>query len=322
LTVDEGIECFLAHLAAEKGLAPSSIEAYGRDLARFAAGVPGRALAELGRAEITAHASALATAELARASRARAGSALAQCLRYWAEQGWLAEPDLALTVHRPRRERRVPAVLAVAEVEQLLELEDETPLGLRDRAMLEVLYAGGLRVSELVGLALADLQLEERCCRVQGKGGRQRLAPLGECAAEALERYLREVRPHWLRGAECDAVFLDRSGTSLTRQAVWYRVRLRARRAGIAGPLSPHGLRHAFATHLLEGGADLRAVQELLGHADIGTTEIYTHVSRERLRELVDRAHPRGLPGPVQGRARAAPRPAPQVPPAGRRPGR
>jgi integrase/recombinase XerD len=294
VTVDEGIERFLAHLAVEKGLAASSVEAYGRDLGRFAERCGELPIARLGAADVAAHAAALADRGLSRASRARAGSALAQCLRYWSEQGWLPV-DLASQVQRPRRERRLPPVLGVEEVSRLLEMDDPSPLGVRDRAMLEVLYAGGLRVSELTALGLGDLQLAARACRVLGKGRRQRLAPLGECAVEWLERYLREVRPRFAPQPGCDAVFVSRRGAPLTRESVWYRVRHHARRAGIAQPLSPHGLRHAFATHLLEGGADLRAVQELLGHADIGTTEIYTHVSRERLRELVDRAHPRGM---------------------------
>jgi integrase/recombinase XerD len=296
VTLDDGIERFLQHLALERGLAASSVEAYARDLARFAARAEGAPIAELGPAQIADHAAALEGAGLSRASRARAASSLAQCLRYWQQEGWLPA-DLAERVHRPRRERRVPAVLAVDEVTRLLEVPDPTPLGVRDRAMLEVLYAGGLRVSELTALRLSDLQLAARACRVQGKGQKQRLAPLGECAVEWLERYLGEVRPQWARQPGRDAVFLKRSGEALTRQSVWYRVRHRARLAALPQSISPHSLRHAFATHLLEGGADLRAVQELLGHADIGTTEIYTHVSRERLRELVDRAHPRGRPG-------------------------
>jgi integrase/recombinase XerD len=188
-------------------------------------------------------------------------------------------------------------VLSGAEVEALLAAPHDSPLGLRDRAMLETLYAAGLRVSELTGLSLAQLDLGSRACLVEGKGRRQRLALLGEPCAAALRRYLEEVRPRWSRregrGAS-DAVFLSPRGHGLSRQAVWYRVRHHARLAGVRTPLSPHGLRHSFATHLLEGGADLRSVQEMLGHADIATTEIYTHVSRKRLREVVERAHPRG----------------------------
>jgi integrase/recombinase XerD len=295
VTVEEGIDRFLVHLKVEKGLAQSSVEAYARDLARFAEQAGGEPIAALADRHLSDHAQLLESRGLARSTRARACSALAQCLAYFAEERWLADGELARRVHRPRRERRLPAVLAVDEVTRLLEAPDETPLGVRDRAMLEVLYAAGLRVSELTTLALGDLRLRARVCRVQGKGSKQRLAPLGECAVEWLERYLGEVRPRFVGPVgSATTVFVNRTGHPLTRQSVWYRVRHHARTAGIACPISPHGLRHAFATHLLEGGADLRAVQELLGHADIGSTEIYTHVSRERLRELVDRAHPRG----------------------------
>jgi integrase/recombinase XerD len=294
VTVEEGIDRFLLYLAVEKGLAQSSVEAYARDLARFAERAGSAPIAELCERHLSEHAQQLESRGLALATRARACSALAQCLGYFAEERWLADRDLAGRVHRPGRERRLPAVLAIEDVTRLLEAPDDSPLGVRDRAMLEVLYAAGLRVSELTGLALGDLRLSARVCRVQGKGSKQRLAPLGECAVEWVERYLGEVRPRFSRPDGSAAVFLNRSGQALTRQSVWYRVQHHARVAGIAQPISPHGLRHAFATHLLEGGADLRAVQELLGHADIGTTEIYTHVSRERLRELVDRAHPRG----------------------------
>ena len=178
----------------------------------------------------------------------------------------------------------------------LIEAPDESPLGIRDRAILEILYAAGLRVSELTALRLSDLQLESRACRVQGKGRRERLALLGEPAVHWLSRYLEEVRPRWQRGSGDEHVFISRRGTKLTRQSVWYRVRHYGRRAGVVQELTPHVLRHSFATHLLEGGADLRAIQEMLGHADIGTTEIYTHVSRKRLHDLVESRHPRGGP--------------------------
>jgi integrase/recombinase XerD len=169
---------------------------------------------------------------------------------------------------------------------------DDSLLGIRDRAMLEVLYAAGLRVSELVGLERSDLYLESRTCTVQGKGRRERVALLGEPAVAWLVRYLEEVRPRWAKAS--DRVFLSQRGAGLSRQAVWYRIRHYARKVQIHQKITPHVLRHSFATHLLEGGADLRAVQEMLGHADIGTTEIYTHVSRKRLHEVVERRHPRG----------------------------
>ena len=182
----------------------------------------------------------------------------------------------------------------MGDVTALLEAPDESPLGLRDRALLETLYAAGLRVSELAGLRVSELALEARACRVTGKGRRQRLAPLGDIAVHWLERWLREVRPRFVEKSGSDHVFVSPRGDALTRQAIWYRVRYWGRVAALSGPLTPHALRHSFATHLLEGGADLRAVQEMLGHADVGTTEVYTHVSRERLAALVESRHPRG----------------------------
>ncbi|MCX7902596.1 MAG: site-specific tyrosine recombinase XerD, partial [Burkholderiaceae bacterium] len=190
---------------------------------------------------------------------------------------------------------RFPKTISEQQVEDLLAAPDtETPRGLRDRALLEVLYATGLRVSELVGLRLAQVSLDEGLVRVVGKGGKERIVPLGEEARDWLERYLRRARAQLLGGRPCDAVFVTARAAPLTRQRLWDLIKRYAARAGIAAPLSPHGLRHAFATHLLNHGADLRVVQLLLGHADIGTTQIYTHVARERLKALHARHHPRG----------------------------
>jgi site-specific recombinase XerD len=236
---------------------------------------------------------ALEARGLAAPTRARALSAVARLFAYLRAEGVVAADPLR-DVERPKRGRRVPRVLAVEEVAALLEAPDETPLGIRDRAILETLYAAGLRVSELAGLRTGDLALAARACTVLGKGRRQRLAPLGDLAVAALERWLREVRPGFARRATTDRVFVSERGRPLSRQALWYRVRHWGRVAGIRARLTPHVLRHSFATHLLEGGADLRSVQEMLGHADIGTTEVYTHVSRERLHALVEGRHPRG----------------------------
>lgn len=186
-------------------------------------------------------------------------------------------------------------MLTEADVETLLAAPDTaTPAGLRDRAMIETLYATGLRVSELVRLKLLNLDLDAAVLRVTGKGGKDRLVPLGEEAAHWLSRYLREARPLLLNGRQCAEVFVTARGAGMTRQTFWHLLKRSARRAGIMKPLSPHTLRHAFATHLLAHGADLRAVQMLLGHADISTTQIYTHVARERLKQLHSRHHPRG----------------------------
>jgi integrase/recombinase XerD len=204
--------------------------------------------------------------------------------------------DPSLNVEPPPRPERFPKTLSEAQVEALLGAPDiETPLGLRDRAMLEVLYATGLRVSELVALKHFEVGLNEGVVRVFGKGAKERLVPLGQVALEWLDRYLREARPQLLAGRACDAVFVTRRAAGLTRQMFWTLVKRHAVRAGIEpARLSPHTLRHAFATHLINHGADLRVVQLLLGHADISTTQVYTHVARERLKQLHAQHHPRG----------------------------
>jgi integrase/recombinase XerD len=305
MTLETALDAFLQHLAVERGLAGSTVEAYGRDLGDFVRQNLDRAPSALDAAAVQAHLERLRARGCAPPTRARALSALAQFFAFLRAER-LLERDPLDGVARPRRARPTPGVLSGAEIEALLAAPDESPLGVRDRAMLETLYAAGLRVSELTSLSLGRLDLAHRACLVEGKGRRERLALLGEPCAAALRRYLEEVRPLWSRrsgAAASDAVFLSPRGRPLTRQAVWYRVRHHARLAGVRTALSPHGLRHSFATHLLEGGADLRSVQEMLGHADIATTEIYTHVSRQRLREVVERAHPRGRP-PVARRSR------------------
>jgi integrase/recombinase XerD len=295
------IDAFLSHLAVERGLSPATVEAYAHDLRGLADTAAGRAPGEIDAALLRAHLDALAARGCGPRSRSRALSAIGQWLAYLRREGVVAHDPLR-EIARPRTPRRTPAVLSIEEVEAVLAAPDDTPLGIRDRAMLETLYAAGLRVSELCGLLCARLNLASRTCLVEGKGRRERLAPLGEPCVAALRRYLRDARPRFMRGQLSDYVFVGRSGGPLTRQAVWYRVQHYVRLAGVTRHVSPHGLRHAFATHLLEGGADLRAVQEMLGHADIVTTEIYTHVSRERLRDWVERAHPHGG-GPDRGRA-------------------
>lgn len=295
MNLHSAIDSFLAHLAVERGLAPSTLEAYGRDLAALAGSLGDVSVAQIDARSLRRHFSRLEAQGHVASTRARAQSAISRLLAFLRGEGALASDPLA-ELGRPRRGRKVPRALSLQEVTMLIEAPDESPLGIRDRAMLEILYAAGLRVSELTALRLSDLQLESRACRVQGKGRRERLALLGEPAVHWLLRYLEEVRPRWLRGPGNEHVFISRRGTNLTRQSVWYRVRHYGRRAGVVQELTPHVLRHSFATHLLEGGADLRAIQEMLGHADIGTTEIYTHVSRKRLHDLVESRHPRGGP--------------------------
>jgi integrase/recombinase XerD len=302
VTLGPAIDAFLAHLAVERGLSQATVEAYGRDLARLAERLGECEVTRIDAPALRAHVDALEARGLSAATRSRALSAVAQLLAWLRAEGELASDPLA-DLSRPKRGRKVPKVLSAEEARALVHAPDESDVGTRDRALLEVMYAAGLRVSEVTSLRLADLQLAARACTVQGKGRRERLALLGEPAVAALERYLAEVRPRWLRRRDAPEVFLSARGKRLTRQAVWYRIRAYGRALGIAHKLTPHVLRHSFATHLLEGGADLRIVQEMLGHADIGTTEIYTHVSRSRLHELVERRHPRGN-GRTAGRSR------------------
>ncbi|MCE2391224.1 MAG: tyrosine recombinase, partial [Proteobacteria bacterium] len=266
MKIDPAIDAFLNHLAVERGLSPATVEAYGRDLTRLAETLGPREVEGIDTPAIRRHLDRLLERGLTAASRGRALSAISRFLAYLRAERVIAHDPLA-DVARPRRGRAVPKVLGREQVEALIAAPDETPLGIRDRALLELLYAAGLRVSELVALRLGELHLDERAFRVVGKGDKQRIALLGEPAAARLGRYLAEVRPRWARDPRVDAVFVSRRGRGLTRQAVWYRIRHYARRIGLSEAPGPHALRHSFATHLIEGGADLRSVQELLGHA-------------------------------------------------------
>jgi integrase/recombinase XerD len=294
---DPGLDGFCDALWLEDGLGPRSLESYRRDLRQCAEWLAGRgiALAEGSTGDLQAFlADRTLRQGVAARSLARQLSALKRYYRWLLRQGQRPD-DPTLTIEAPRLSRPLPKSLGETDVEALLAAPDaETPLGLRDRAMLELLYACGLRVSELVSLPLAALSLEMGVVKVMGKGSKERLVPLGEVAAEALGRYLRQARPLLLDGRADDALFVTERGGAMTRQAFWYRIKRHARQAGIDASLSPHTLRHAFATHLLNHGADLRVVQMLLGHSDISTTQIYTHVARERLKSLHQRHHPRG----------------------------
>jgi len=298
--IARGVREFLEHGALERGLAPRTLEAYGRDLAGFCAFLEGAGLRrprEITRDHVTGFVAALEARGLGARSRARALVAVRRWSRWLLGTGALAR-DPVEGVLPPRLPGRLPKRVLGEEIEALLRAtEPAAPLGLRDRAMLEVAYGAGLRVSELVALPLAALDRRAGLLRVLGKGRRERLVPLGEPALEALDAYLAAGRPRLLRGRASDAVFLTARGAAMTRQNFFARLRTLALRAGVPRDrVSPHGLRHAFATDLLEGGADLRAVQTMLGHADLSTTQIYTHVSRRRLRETVETRHPRGAP--------------------------
>ncbi len=289
------IDRFLEHLVVERGLAQNSLEAYRRDLARYAAHLKGRRtrIAALDRAEVPRYLLALREAGLSPRSVARHLSAIRQFHRFLVREGHAAQ-DPTSHLESPRPWRRLPTILSGDEVERLLAFgEATTPQAFRDHAMLEVLYACGLRVSELVGLRLSDLDLTVGIVRVLGKGDKERLVPLGDAAVESLRAYLTHGRPRLERRRASPHLFLGRHGRGLTRQMFWQLLKRYARAAGITKRVTPHTLRHAFATHLLERGADLRSVQLMLGHADIGTTQIYTHLTRARLKAIYDRHHPR-----------------------------
>jgi len=296
VTLDDTVDRYLDHLATERGLARKTLEAYARDLGvftRFALARGIKAPGRIGTGDVRAHLVALADRGLSGRSQARALAAVRGFLRFLARDGLLAD-DPARTVRVRRPIPRLPRALGPADVGSLLaQPSDGDRHGLRDRALLELLYACGLRVSEAVGLKGAQVNLAAGFVTVVGKGGKERVVPLGRHARAALETYLAGERPRLLRGRASPFVFLGPRARPLTRQAVWKLVRRRALAAGLGRRVSPHTLRHTFATHLLTGGADLRIVQTLLGHADIATTQIYTHVAPTRLREIHRRHHPR-----------------------------
>ncbi len=285
---------YLAVLTVERGLSVNTVKGYGSDLTAFGRWLQRRgvALEACERAHLRRYLSDLRGAGLAARTAARSLAALRGFFRFLVESGRIAQ-DPTLELESPKLLRALPRFLSDTEVDALLAAPDPSrPLGLRDKAMLETLYATGVRVSELVGLKLSGVRLEPGYVRVWGKGTKERIVPLGSSACQWLSRYLSQVRPA-LDTRRCEEVFLTVRGGPMTRQSFWRLVVAYGRRAGITTPLSPHVLRHSFATHLLEHGADLRAVQAMLGHADISTTEIYTHVTRERLRRLYAAKHPR-----------------------------
>jgi integrase/recombinase XerD len=289
------VEDYLDHLRVERALSPNTLEAYGRDLAGLVAFAARkrRSVVALRQADLAAFIAGLRGRGLAARSVARAVHAMKGLYRFAVREGRLAADPME-NLKAPRAFKALPRYLTSPQVEALLSAPDtKTGLGLRDRAMLEVLYATGLRVSELISLRAADLDMQVGVLTCFGKGGKERMVPLGEIALGWVRRYLTEVRPHMAGPRPVAFLFLSRRGGRLSRMGVWGIVRRHAVAAGVERTLTPHVLRHSFATHLLEGGADLRAVQAMLGHADISTTQIYTHVTRERLRQVYDRYHPR-----------------------------
>ncbi len=295
---DAQIDAFLAYLTVEKGLAANTIEAYGRDLAsfyRYLATQEVKDASAAGARHLIGFLTRLRDQGLSARSQARVLTTLRRFYRFLQREDALPANDPTAHLLLPKLGRHLPEAPSRAQVEALLDVPDTaTPLGVRDQAMIELLYATGLRVSELVRLEVKQINLEAGFVRVRGKGGRERVVPLGSRAKEKALAYLNTTRPLLLKGRSSSYLFLTRSAKPLTRQRFWQLLNQHARQSSEGGKVYPHALRHAFATHLLDGGADLRAVQAMLGHVDIATTQIYTHLTSERLREVHRKFHPRG----------------------------
>jgi integrase/recombinase XerD len=291
---EDALRLFLEYLAVEKGLSANTIQSYERDIRKFVDALRSRkiSLARVSEDTLVRFIHGQSQAGLSARSLARLISALRSFFRFLVLSGYLKK-DATTQLTTPSTWLALPKFLTVAEAEALLQVPDEKkPRGLRDRAMLEVLYGSGLRVSELAALKTAEINLDDGFLVCRGKGGKERIVPLGRSSCNAIRRYLVEVRP--LVDADGrEELFLSRRGRPFTRQGVWKLLRQHAARAGLSAKISPHVLRHSFATHLLERGADLRSVQLMLGHSQITTTQIYTHVSREQLRRVYDKFHPR-----------------------------
>src|ERR1700693_5806528 len=290
------ISSFLMHVRVEKGLSANTISAYKRDLNKFEAFARKRTLTleSVSRDDLVDFLAGLYRQKLESKTVARHLVTLRNFFRFAQVQELIPE-DPSVNLESPKIRRSLPGYLRLEEVERLLAQPDaKTALGLRDLAMLEVLYSTGLRVSELIGLRVMDLDAKVGCIRCIGKGDKERIVPAGRKALSLVEKYLRDARPKLLgKGVASQALFVNRSGHSLSRVGVWKILSAYGRRAGLRVPLTPHMLRHSFATHLLEGGADLRSVQLMLGHSDISTTQIYTHVVEERLKQIYKAHHPR-----------------------------
>lgn len=295
-TSQDLLDSFIDHLWLEDGLSRNTLVSYRLDLTQFAEWLQktcDKSLLEVSQADIQQYL-AIRFPQSKPRSISRLIASLRRFYKYCLREALLGA-DPTEQIDSPKLPRALPKSLNEEEVEALLKAPDiNVALGLRDRAMLEVLYASGLRVSELVGLRVTEVSLSEGVIRVTGKGSKTRLVPMGEVAVEWIARYLKESRPEILQKRLSDTLFVTQRGGAMTRQAFWYLIKRYALLAGITKHLSPHVLRHAFATHLLNHGADLRVVQMLLGHADISTTQIYTHVARERLKQLHSMHHPRG----------------------------
>ncbi|HEY6797154.1 MAG TPA: site-specific tyrosine recombinase XerD [Kineosporiaceae bacterium] len=307
MTLAQAVEGYLVHLTVERGLAANTLAAYRRDLGRYVAFVDALGVgapAEVGPEHVAAFLVAIRTGEdggapLTASSAARAVVAVRGFHRFLVFEGAVAS-DPAHEVRPPTAPKRLPKAISVGDVERLLEAASVggTPAALRDRALLELLYGSGARISEAVGLDVDDLDPDAGLLKLRGKGSKDRVVPIGSYALAATQAYLVRVRPDLARrGRGTSAVFLNARGGRLSRQSAWAVLQVAAERAGLAAHVSPHTLRHSFATHLLEGGADVRVVQELLGHASVTTTQIYTRVTADTLREVYAATHPRALAG-------------------------
>lgn len=295
-SLDAQVDRFTNYLAAEKGVAANTLLAYGRDLTAFLNHLERRRIVSpsaVQARDIVSFLEGLQQRGLSARTRARMFAALRGFFGFLVREEIVAG-DPTRDIHLPRLGQRLPRSLAPEEVAQLLGADDATALMQRDGAMVELAYATGLRVSELVSLRVSQVNLEAGYLTVVGKGSKERAVPIGSFARQRLLDYLQQARPKLLGRRLSPYLFVSRAGRRLSRQAFWKRLRLTVRRVGVAGKVSPHTLRHAFATHLVERGADLRAVQMMLGHADIATTQIYTHVARDRLRAVHRKYHPRG----------------------------
>jgi integrase/recombinase XerD len=295
--LDPQIAAFLAFCKLEKGLSGNTLASYGLDLRRFAEFAAGRAPSDLAACAepdfLRRYLDQLGQSGLSTRSLGRHLTTLRNFYTFLLREGRIAS-DPTEHLRNPKQWQKIPTFLSLEQIEKIIQAPDPAqPKGLRDRAMLEVLYATGLRVSELCRLLVADINLDMGVLRTTGKGNKQRLVPIGKNAVKAVETYLRGGRGLLLKGRGSPFLFVTARGDYMTRQAFWALLGAHARKAGIFHNVTPHVIRHSFATHLLEGGADLRSVQIMLGHADISTTQIYTHVMRSRLRQIVDQHHPR-----------------------------
>jgi len=295
--LDALVDQYLTYLIVEKGLAEKTIESYSSDLARYLEFLKRKRIKTISEADtpvVLKHLISLRDEGLGAKSRARHLISLRGFYRFLVQEK-LLKHDPARLVDLPKSGLKLPDFLSVQEVNLLLNVPDtNTPTGIRNVAMIELIYGAGLRVSELVGLKLIDVNLEACFVRVFGKGSKERVVPIGQHAREKTDTYIRTARPLLLKNRVSRYLFVARAGNPMTRQGFWKLLRRYAQLAGIKKKITPHSLRHSFATHLLEGGADLRAVQIMLGHVDISTTQIYTHVAREHLKDIHEKFHPRG----------------------------